>query len=115
MSQQKHTSMRYTVKCGYLFYVSEQVDSADFSKPQLPDRLRSHSPVSGHHCHSLAHYHSTGCWSSLQPPGLADWLRLLSLLWNHPRQDVEGVLHLQQPQQSEEGAVNLKQWHSMST
>ena len=43
-------------------------------------------------------------WRALQPTALADWVWLLPLLWNHSGQDVEGLLHLQQPQLSEEGA-----------
>ena len=92
----------------HLFFYNGQAHKANISQPELPDWLWSNSALSCHHCHSLACYHSHCCRCSLQPSAMADRIWLLSLLRHHSSQDVESVLHLQQPKLTEEKGAHFR-------
>ena len=95
----------YRGKLCHCFSFLLQAGSTNQSQPELPDWFWGNTALLCHHCNCSASQVRRVCRCTVQLASVVDWLWLLSLLRNHPRQDVASLLHLQQSYCSEKKGI----------
>ena len=97
--------------CTFLFFPSPcpvQADPPVQPQPELCHLHRCHHPLPRHDTAGHPVHGSDGRLSSVQPEPVVHCHRVLPVLRDHPREDVQSLLHLLQPLASQEGVLHAE-------